>query len=105
MHQISKQTIEKAQKHAQEALEQSKEVEQLAKSLQINDQIGEEQKERILANIETMHKHAQKFQDLVYRLAEDPSTDVYSEAIKEHIKVNEAHMKVNKEFQNIEPPA
>ena len=105
MHQISKQTIETAQKHAQNALKHSKEVQQLVKSLQTDDQTEQEQKKRIEACAETMHKHAQKFQDLVHRLTEDPSTDVYSEAVEEHIKVNEAHIKVNKEFQKIQPPA
>ncbi|MEH1943099.1 MAG: hypothetical protein V7L01_23155 [Nostoc sp.] len=105
MHEVSKQTIETAQKHAQKSIEHSKEVQELGKSLKTDDQIEPEQKERIEAYGETMHEHAQEFQDLAHRLTEDPSTDVFSEAVKEHIKVNEAHIKAIKEFNEIQPPA
>lgn len=105
MHEVSKQTIETAQKHAQKSIEHSKEVQELAKSLQTDDQIEPEQKERIKAYGETMHEHAQKFQELAHRLIKDPSTDVFSEVVEEHIKVNQAHIEAIKEFQKIEPPA
>ncbi|MDZ8225968.1 MULTISPECIES: hypothetical protein [unclassified Nostoc] len=105
MHEISKQTIEAAQKHAQKSIEHSQEVQELAKSLQTDDQIEPEQKERIEGFGETMQEHAQKFQELAHRLIEDPSTDIFAEAVKEHIKVNQAHIEAIKEFQKIEPPA
>ncbi|MFN6465281.1 MAG: hypothetical protein RMZ41_026150 [Nostoc sp. DedVER02] len=105
MHEISKQSIETAQKHAQQAIKHSKEVQELSKSLETDDQIDPEQKKRIEAYVETMHEHAQKFHDLVYRLTEDPSTEVFSEAVKEHIKVNEVHIKAIEEFQKIQQPA
>jgi hypothetical protein len=105
MHEVSKQTIKTAQKHAQKSIEHSKEVQELGKSLETDDQIEQEQKERIEAYGETMHEHAQKFQDLAHRLTEDPSTNVFSEAVEEHIKVNEAHIKAIKEFQKIQSPA
>ncbi|MBD2561831.1 MULTISPECIES: hypothetical protein [Nostoc] len=105
MHEVSKQTIETAQKHAQKSMKHSKEVQELGKSLETDEQIEPEQKERIEAYGETMHDHAQKFQDMAHRLTEDPSTDVFSKAVKEHIKVNEAHIKAIKEFQKIQPPA
>ncbi|WP_375506576.1 hypothetical protein [uncultured Nostoc sp.] len=105
MHEVSKQTIETAQKHAQQSIEHSKQVQELGKGLQTDDQIEPEQKERIEAYGETMHKHAQKFQELAHRLTDDPSTDVFSEAVEEHIKVNQAHIKAIKKFQKIELPA
>ena len=105
MHEVSKQTIETAQKHAQKSIEHSKKVQELGKSLETDDQIEQEQKERIEAYGETMHEDAQKFQDLAHRLTEYPSTDLFSESVKEHIKVNEAYIKAIKEFQKIQPPA
>ncbi|MEH2327309.1 MAG: hypothetical protein V7K32_27875 [Nostoc sp.] len=105
MHEVSKQTIETAQKHAQKSIEHSKEIQELGKSLQTDDQIEPEQKERIQAYGETMHEHTQKFQELAHRLTEDPSTDLFSETVKEHIKVNQVHIEAMKEFQKIEPPA
>ncbi|MDZ8035953.1 MAG: hypothetical protein RMY64_13450 [Nostoc sp. DedQUE08] len=105
MHEVSKQTIKTAQKHAQKAIEHSKEIQELGKSLETDDQIDPEQKERIEAYGKTMHEHAQKFQDLAHRLIEDPSTDVYSEAVEEHTKVNQAHIEAIKELQKIQPPA
>ncbi|MBW4425063.1 MAG: hypothetical protein KME50_11575 [Nostoc desertorum CM1-VF14] len=105
MHQISKQTIETAQKHAQKSVEHSKEIQELGKSLEKDSQIEPEQKKRIEAYGETMHEHAQKFQDLAHRLTEDPSTKVFSEAVEEHVKVNQAHIKAIQEFQKIEPSA
>ncbi|HYX18794.1 MAG TPA: hypothetical protein VE944_31380 [Nostoc sp.] len=105
MHEVSKQTIEAAQKHAQKSIEHSKEVQELGKSLQTNGQIEPEQKERIEAYGETMHEHAQKFQESAHRLTEDPSTDIYAEAVEECIKVNQAHIEAIKEFQKIELPA
>lgn len=105
MHEVSKQTVETTQKHAQKSIEHSKEIEELGQSLQTDDRIDAEQKERILAYAETMHEHAQKFQDLAHKLIEEPSTDVYSEAVNEHTKVNQAHIEAIKEFQNIQPPA
>lgn len=105
MHEVSKPTIEQAQKHAQQSIEHSKKIQELAKSLETNDQIEPEEKERIKAFAETMHEHAQQFQDLVDRLTEDPLTELYSEAITEHIKVNEAHIKAIEEFQKIQQEA
>ncbi|HYX16941.1 MAG TPA: hypothetical protein VE944_21830 [Nostoc sp.] len=105
MHEVSKQTIETAQKHAQESIEHSKKVQELGKSLQTDDQIEPEQKERIKAYGEIMYEHAQKFQELAHRLTQDPSTDLFSEAVEEHIKINQAHIEAIKEFQKIEPPA
>ncbi|MEH2253967.1 hypothetical protein [Nostoc sp.] len=105
MHKVSKQTVEETQRHAQKAIEHTKEIQQLAKSLETEDKIDEEQKERIEACVKTMQEHAQKFKNLADRLTEHPSTDVFSEAVEEHLKVNEAHIKANKEFQNIQPPA
>ncbi|MEH2242217.1 hypothetical protein [Nostoc sp.] len=88
MHEISKQTVETTQKHAQKAVEHTKDMQELAKSLKTDSQIEEEAKERIDACVETMQEHAQKFQDLAHRLTEDPSTDVYSEAVEEHIRAD-----------------
>ncbi|MEA5628279.1 hypothetical protein [Nostoc sp. UHCC 0251] len=105
MHEVSKQTIETAQKHAQKSLEHSKEVQELGNSLETDNQIEQEQKERIEAYGETMHEHAQKFQNLAHRLTADPSIDVFSETVKEHIKVNQAHIKAIEEFEKIQPPA
>ena len=60
MHEASKQTIEQAQKHAQQSIEHSKDIQELGKSLEINDEIEGEQKEGIEAAGETMHEQAQK---------------------------------------------
>ncbi|MEH2434071.1 MAG: hypothetical protein V7K25_07430 [Nostoc sp.] len=54
MHEVSKQTIETAQKHAQKSIEHSKEIQELGKSLETDDQIEPEQKERIEAYGESM---------------------------------------------------
>ncbi|MEH2445432.1 MAG: hypothetical protein V7K18_06545 [Nostoc sp.] len=105
MHEVSKQTVETTQKHAQKSIEHSKDIQELGKSLETNDQIEPEQKERIKAAGETMHKHAQKFQDLTDRLTEDPSVELYSEVVTEHIEVNKAHIKAIEEFQKKQPPA
>ncbi|MEH2394865.1 MAG: hypothetical protein V7K21_25520 [Nostoc sp.] len=99
MHEVSKQTIETAQKHAQQSIEHSEHIQELGKSLETNHQREPEQEERIKAFGETMHEHAQKFKDLADRLTEDPSTELYSEVVTEHIKVNEAHIKAIKEFK------
>ena len=105
MDEVSKQTVETVQKHAQKSVEHSKDLQELGKSLETNHQIEPEQKERIKAAVETLHEQAQKFQDSADRLTEDPSTELYSEAITEHVKVNEAHIKAIEEFQKKQPPA
>ncbi|MDZ8087531.1 MAG: hypothetical protein RMY16_18500 [Nostoc sp. DedQUE12b] len=103
MHKVSQQTIQTAQKHAQELIEQSKAVKELGESLQTDDQSSHQKGKRIKDCGESMEKQAHKVKDLTARLAEDASTEVFTEAVQEHINLTQTHIEAIKEFQKTLP--
>ncbi|MFN6479947.1 hypothetical protein [Nostoc sp. DedQUE07] len=103
MHKISQQTIQTAQKHAQELLEQGKAVKELGESLQTDDHTSHQQGKRIEDSGESIQKQAQKVKDLTKKLAEDGSTEVFTEAVEEHINITKTHIEAIKEFQKTLP--
>ena len=104
MHKVSKQTIQSAQKHAQELLEQGKAVKELGESLQTDDQTSHQQGKHIEDCGESIQKQAHKVKDLTTRLAEDGSTEVFTEAVQEHINITQTYIEAVKEFQKTLPP-
>ena len=103
MHKVSQQTIQTAQKHAQELLEQGKATKELGESLQTDDQTSHQQGKRIEDCGEIIQKQAQKVKDLTKRLTEDGSTEVFTEAVHKHVNITQTHIKAIKEFQKTLP--
>ncbi|MEH2285952.1 hypothetical protein [Nostoc sp.] len=103
MHKVSQKTIQAAQKHAQELLEQGKGVKELGESLQTDDQTSSQQGKCIEDCGESIQKQAQKAKDLTKKLAEDGSTEVFIEAVQQHININQAYIEATKEFQKTLP--
>jgi transcriptional regulator len=98
-HKIAKHNIEAAEKHAQELLKSSKEVRELGQSMQTYDPTEQEKGRRIEEFGNEMLEHAQKCENLSQKLIEEESTEVYTQAVEEHIKATQAHVQAIKELQ------
>lgn len=99
MHQISQETAQLAQKHALQSLEHGKSVEEIGKRLQTDDIFEQEIGQSIEGSGQTAQEKAQEFLAHTQQLAEDGSTEAFSECVQAHIDANQSHIEAVKEFQ------
>lgn len=99
MHEISPESVQAAQEHAKQSLEDGKSVEKVGKHLQNNDLITPEIGQHIEAAGKTIQKQSQESLEKAQELTENNSTEVFSESVQSHIDAIETHIEAVKEFQ------
>lgn len=99
MHQVSQQTAQLAQKHALQALEQGKSIEEVGKQLQSNNLFEKKIGQSIEGAGKTIQEKSQYFLEKTQQLAEDNSTEVFLECLQAHVEANKSHIEAVRKYQ------
>jgi|SRR5579883_1385001 len=99
MHEVSSNTVQAAQKHALSLIEQAKYIADIAQKLKNSNSTSVELAQRLEIYSKTILEHANKSLDLAQSLESNPSVEVLSASIEEHIHASNAHIEAVKAFQ------
>jgi exonuclease VII large subunit len=99
MHEISQQNVELAQHHAKDVLKHGKSIEELGKRLQNHDETDKKIGQQIEAHGKNIQKHGQESLEKAQKLAEDNSTNTFTQSVEAHINASQIHIEAVKEFQ------
>jgi hypothetical protein len=91
MHEVSPETVQAAQEHALQLIQQGKHVTDIAQKLQKGDSREVELAQNLEPYSETIQEHANKSLNLAESLESNPSSEVLGASAKAHIEAVNAH--------------